>query len=201
MAISFDRCLRVPIPKLVGQDQPRLGPSDDHRLVATLSLVGRQSFHPSGECWAGNLRIRGKPRALSSERPIEDLACLATGILARAPRSQGELGALPQRYQKAPPPDRGKKADGCYRMRLLAMDLAEDRPRLTLNDTYCEADGRRFPPTTNNGSEQRIGYSIMERYRTMRGCKRTASLPQVPALTAHLREANDPRVLVTLFAD
>ena len=120
---------------------------------------------------------------------------------------------MQQRYQKAPPPGRGKKADSFYRMRLLTMDLAEDWTRLTLNDTYREPDGRRFLPATNNASadtysscyrigasEQRIGHNIKERYRTMRGYKATSSVRRVPALTACLREANDPRALASLLA-
>jgi hypothetical protein len=146
-------------------------------------------------------RAGGKPGDLSAEQGLEDLARLETIILARTPSSQAELEAMQQRYQKAPPPDRGKKADSFYRMRLLTMDLAEDWSRLTLNDTWRERDGRRFLPTTNNASEQRIGHNIKERYRTMRGYKCTASLRYVPALTATLREANDPRVLASLLAD
>jgi hypothetical protein len=146
-------------------------------------------------------RAGGKPGGFSAEQGLEDLARLETIILARTPSSQAELEAMQQRYQKAPPPDRGKKADSFYRMRLLTMDLAEDWSRLTLNDTWRERDGRRFLPTTNNASEQRIGHNIKERYRTMRGYKSTTSLRQVPALTAYIREANDPRVLANLMAD
>lgn len=162
------------------------------RLVAEIAsdLLGRQDAGTSE-----------KPGDLSSEQAIEDLASLETIILARAPSSQAELEAMQQRYQKAPPPSRGKKADSFYRMRLLTMDLAEDWSRLTLNDTYREPDGRRFLPATNNASEQRIGHNIKGRYRTMRGYKSTASLRRVPALTAYIREANDPRALATLLAD
>jgi hypothetical protein len=161
------------------------------RLVAEIAsdLLGRQAAGTSE-----------KPGDLSSEQAIEDLASLETIILARAPSSQADLEAMQQRYQKAPPPGRRKKADSFYRMRLLTMDLAEDWPRLTLNDTHREPDGRRFLPATNNASEQRIGHNIKERYRTMRGYKSTASLRRVPALTAYLREANDSRALATLIA-
>jgi transposase-like protein len=161
------------------------------RLVAEIAsdLIGRQEAGTSE-----------KPGDLSTEQAIQDLASLETIILARAPSSQADLEILQQRYQKAPPPSRGKKADSFYRMRLLAMDLAEDWSRLTLNDIYREPDGRRFLPATNNASEQRIGHNIKGRYRTMRGYKSTASLRRVPALTAYIREANDPRVLATLIA-
>ena len=89
------------------------------QLVAEIAsdLLGRQDASTSG-----------KPEALSSEQAIEDLARLETIILARAPSSQVELEAMQQRYQKAPPPSRGKRADSFYRMRLLTMDLAA-RPR------------------------------------------------------------------------
>jgi hypothetical protein len=91
------------------------------RLVAEIAsdLLGRQD--------AGT---GGKPAALSPEQAqaIDDLVCLETIVLARAPSSQAQLETMRQRYQKAPPPVRGKKADSLYRMRLLTMDLAA-RPR------------------------------------------------------------------------
>ena len=89
------------------------------RLVAEIAsdLLGRQDAGTSE-----------KPGDLSSEQAIEDLASLETIILARAPSSQADLEVLQQRYQKAPPPSRGKRADSFYRMRLLTMDLAA-RPR------------------------------------------------------------------------
>ena len=181
------------------------------RLVAEIAsdLLGRQD---SG--------TGGKPGALSSEQAIEDLASLETIILARAPSSQAELEALQQRYQKAPPPGRGK--EGRQFLSDAATHHGPGRPPSrpgrgraagedwTLNDTYREPDGRRFLPATNRArtysscyrmaSEQRIGHNIKERYRTMRGYKRTASVRRVPALTACLREANDPRALASLLA-
>jgi hypothetical protein len=63
-----------------------------------------------------------------------------------------------------------------------------------------EPYGRRFLPATGNASELRIGHNIKERYRTKRGYKRTASLRRVPAITAYLREANDPQALATFLA-
>jgi MFS family permease len=77
-------------------------------------------------------------------------------------------------------------------------------------------------PVTNNASEQRIGLNIKERYRPMRGYKSKWSARQVPgpvqagfnraprargraphcggALTAWLREADDPQALSALLA-
>jgi transposase-like protein len=169
-----------------------------HVVPNTLRLIAEIGSDLLGRA---DPRSAGKHGGLGADQAIEDLARLETIILARTPSSQAELEALQERYQKAPPPDRGKKADSFYRLRLLTMDLAEDWPRLTLNETLRDRGGRRFLPSTNNASEQRIGHNIKERYRTMRGYKSTTSLRQVPALTAYIREANDPRVLANLLAD
>jgi transposase-like protein len=142
----------------------------------------------------------GRPGDPRVEQAIEDLASLETIILSRAPGSQAELDALQQRYQKAPPPKRGHRADSFYRMRLLTMDLAEDWPKLTLTDTWREPGGRRYIPSTNNASERKIGQNIKERYRTMRGYKCTASVRRVTVLTASIRESHDPRILSALLA-
>jgi len=119
--------------------------------------------------------------------------------------------ALQQRYQVASPPLPGKKASSFYRLRLLTLDLAEDWAKLTLSDTCRAGDGQRFIPVTNNASGQRIGLNIKERYRTMRGYKSKWSARQVSgpvhraprcggALTAWLREADDPQALYALLA-
>lgn len=140
------------------------------------------------------------PEGLSIEQALLDVAELEDIILGRAPSSQGTLEALQQHYQAASPPLPGKKASSFYRLRLLTLDLAEDWSKLTLSDTCRDADGRRFIPVTNNASEQRIGLNIKERYRTMRGYKSKWSARQVPALTAWLREADDPQALSALLA-
>jgi hypothetical protein len=131
-----------------------------------------------------------------------DVAELEMLVLARTPSSQPILEALQQRYQAVSPPTPGKKASPFYRLRLLTMDLAEDWWRLTLSERCRDQDGRRFVPPTNNASEQRIGLNIKERYRTMRGYKSKWSARQVPggALTAWLREAEEPQALSALLA-
>jgi hypothetical protein len=53
---------------------------------------------------------------------------------------------------------------------------------------------------TNNATEQVIGWSIKERYRTMRGYKREESIINVGQLTAWLREEPTGRDMGTLFA-
>jgi transposase-like protein len=138
---------------------------------------------------------------LTVEQALEDVAELETIILARTPSSQSALADLQQRYQVAHPPLPGKKASSFYRLRLLTMDLSEDWSRLTRCETRREPNGRRFLPTTNNISEQRIGLNIKERYRTMRGYKSKWSIRRLPALIACLRESADRQVLSTLLAD
>ena len=52
---------------------------------------------------------------------------------------------------------------------------------------------------TNNATERVIGWSIKERYRTMRGYKREDSIANVAMLTAWLREEPAGRDLSELF--
>jgi len=127
------------------------------------------------------------PQGITPEGALEDLAELEDIILARAPGSEPRLQELCLRYQGAPGPEKGKKADPWYRLHLLTLDLAEDWRRLTLTDRYRASDGTRLVPPTNNVTERDIGLNTKERYRTMRGYKSTASLRRVPVLTALLR--------------
>jgi hypothetical protein len=128
------------------------------------------------------------PNHLTIDQALADVAALETIILARAPGSAGELERLQRRYQTAEGPQRGSTASAWYRLRLLTLDLAEDWPRLTLNERYRQRDGQRPVPSTNNVSERGIGLDIKERYRTMRGYKSRISLLAVPALSAYVRE-------------
>jgi hypothetical protein len=61
------------------------------------------------------------------------------------------------------------------------------------------ADGAIPVEETNNATERVIGWSIKERYRTMRGCKREDSIANVAMLTAWLREEPAGRDLSELF--
>jgi hypothetical protein len=139
------------------------------------------------------------PAGLSVMQALDDLALLEDTILARAPGSQRHLDELCRRYQDAPVPKKGLKASPWYRLRLLALDLAEDWSRLTLTERYRERDGQRLVPATNNVSERGIGLNIKERYRTMRGYKSTTSLRCIPALTAYLREQQGTECLSGLL--
>ena len=65
-------------------------------------------------------------------------------------------------------------------MRMLITRLWERWPRLTLDQRRDDLDG------TNNASERVIGWWIKERYRTMRGYKRSESVRNVITLTARM---------------
>jgi hypothetical protein len=65
-------------------------------------------------------------------------------------------------------------------MRMLVTRLWERWQRLTLDQKRDDLDG------TNNASERVIGWWIKERYRTMRGYKRAASVKNVVTLTARM---------------
>jgi hypothetical protein len=140
------------------------------------------------------------PAGLSVAQAFDDIALLEDTILARAPGSQRHLDELCRRYQDAPVPKRGLKANPWYRLRLLTLDLAEDWARLTLTERYRTRDGQRLVPATNNVSERAIGLNIKERYRTMRGYKSTTSLRCTPALTAYLREQQGAECFTGLLA-
>jgi hypothetical protein len=143
---------------------------------------------------------RSSPAGLSVAQAFADIALLEDTILARAQGSQRHLDDLCRRYQAAPVPKRGLKANPWYRLRLLTLDLAEDWPRLTLTDRYRDEEGKRLVPATNNVSERGIGLNIKERYRTMRGYKSTTSLRCTPALTAYLREQQGAECFSGLLA-
>jgi transposase-like protein len=168
-----------------------------HVVPNTLEILGEIGTDLVARQEAGSVK---SAEGLSLEQSLLDVAELETMILARTPSSRPHLETLQGRYRVASPPLPGKKASSFYRLRLLTMDLAEDWSKLTLSDTCREPDGRRFVPTTNNASEQRIGLNIKNRYRTMRGYKSKWSMRQVPAMMAYLRESADPHVLSTLLA-
>lgn len=86
----------------------------------------------------------------------------------------------------APPPAQDHRASMWYRMRLLTLDWSENFKRLALYRLWRSAQNEKLDGT-NNVTEQIIGQSVKERYRTMRGYKRTASVLNVSSLIGWLR--------------
>jgi hypothetical protein len=66
--------------------------------------------------------------------------------------------------------------------------------RITLDEHIEQLDG------TNNACERLIGWWIKERYRTMRGYKRTLSIRNVVAVRSLLGAAAEPYDMAYLYA-
>ena len=98
------------------------------------------------------------------------------------------------RYQAAPVPKVGERHTVWYRMRMLITRLWERWYRLTLDQRRDDLDG------TNNSSERLIGWWIKERYRTMRGYKRKASIRNVVTLTARMGVRSGQYDMAELYA-
>jgi transposase-like protein len=101
------------------------------------------------------------------------------------PEAQAKLAAIHQRYAQASSPKKlgQNKETIAYRMRLFSLDRWNLWPRLTLYRTWRGPKGQRLDGT-NNATERAIGWRVKERYRTMRGYKRQASVLNVSRLIA-----------------
>jgi transposase-like protein len=121
---------------------------------------------------------------VTPEQAISDLTKLKEMIHSRIPDEQNLLEEMYLRYAKARKPGKGKKHDVAYRMRNLFMDRWNLWPRLTFYRTWKDEYGHKILDGTNNHCERSIGWSIKERYRTMRGYKREQSALNVSRLIA-----------------
>ncbi len=117
------------------------------------------------------------------EQAKADLERLGELIQSRQPEEAEELEKMHFHYIHAPPPKKGEKASLAYRLRLLFLDRWNLWPRLTRYRTWTGPAGETIDGT-NNGSERAIGWWVKERYRTMRGYKRTKSAVNVSRLLA-----------------
>lgn len=147
-----------------------------HTLVAALGTKALD--HPDPVPW----ELPG----MTQDQFIQDLQDVEWLIKSMPFNGQFQFNALAERYRFAPPPPQGKKATMWYRMRLLTHHWSENWARLALyqgwrSKTNAKLDG------TNNASEQVIGHCVKERYRTMRGYKRTASILNVSSLIGWVR--------------
>ena len=116
----------------------------------------------------------------SPERLVEDLAFVQDLVRARPAEGEDLLEQLYDRYKAAPQPQAGQRHTVWFRMRMLITRLWDRWRRLTLDQRRADLDG------TNNSAERCIGWWIKERYRTMRGYKRTESIRNVVTLTARM---------------
>jgi hypothetical protein len=127
----------------------------------------------------GSLALIG----LSGPEAVADLQRLHSLIHTRRPEHVTELEYLFYRYAQADAPRQGEHASLAYRMRLLFLDRWNLWPRLTCYRTWRGPEGQTINGT-NNCAERGIGWGIKERYRTMRGYKRTQSAVNVSRLLA-----------------
>jgi transposase-like protein len=140
-----------------------------------------------------------KPFGASWEQFAEDLTTVE-GIICGIPSNgQQQLEALLARYQDAPAPAQGKRATMWYRLRRLVLDWSENWTRLSLYQRWRGQRGEKLDGT-NNVTEQIIGQSIKERYRTMRGYKRDESILNVSSLIGWIRTQKPGYDLTPLIA-
>jgi transposase-like protein len=137
------------------------------------------------------------PGVASSPQQLEtDLERLQSLVRERPPDGAAQLKQCYHRYQAAPKPPKGQRHTVWYRMRMLVTRLWERWERLTLDlrRDDLDLDG------TNNSAERVIGWWAKERYRTMRGYKRTLSILNVVTLTARMGVRSGSYDLSELFA-
>jgi transposase-like protein len=133
----------------------------------------------------------------SLERLEADLTQIEQIVYQRPDDGAEQLEALYHRYKAAPPPSRkGERHSIWYRVRMLITRRWEHWRRLTLDlrRSDLDLDG------TNNSAERLIGWFIKERYRTMRGYKRTESIKNVATLTARMGVRSGDYDMAELYA-
>jgi hypothetical protein len=129
----------------------------------------------------GSLALIGTDPA----QAVKDVQTLRRLVHERDPTPEAaqELRAIHRRYQGAPAPAKGEGASLAYRLRLFSLDRWNLWERLTRYRTWTTEDGELLDGT-NNATERAIGWWVKERYRTMRGYKRKASVLNVSRLVA-----------------
>jgi hypothetical protein len=147
-----------------------------HDLVAQLGTKVLE--HPD--------RVPGELAGLTVAQFVEDLQDLEWIIKSIPHDGQAQSDTLAARYQIAPPPSQDHRASMWYCMRLLTLDRSGHFKRLAMYLSWRGAQNAKLD-RTNNVTEQIIGQSVKERYRTMRGCKRKASILNVSSLIGWLR--------------
>lgn len=127
------------------------------------------------------------PMTGSTEQLVADLQTVQRIIEGHPHDGAQQLAGLYERYCFAPAPREGETATMWYRTRLLALHLWDNWARLTLYLRWRGDDGERIDGT-NNACERAIGWSVKERYRSMRGCKRPQSVLNVSTLLGWLND-------------
>jgi hypothetical protein len=100
------------------------------------------------------------------------------------------LATIHRRYLAATKPPPGGTMSLAYRLRLFSLDRWNLWGRLTRYRTWTGPDGETLDGT-NNACERAVGWWVKERYRSMRGYKRPASVLHVSRLIAAMGNALD----------
>ena len=122
---------------------------------------------------------------ISADDVLGDLEQLERTIIGHPEHGSRLLRNLYFHYSAAPRPGKGEHASIWYRMRNHILHLWDNWRRLTCYRDLKHGEGLEIN-ATNNAAEQAIGWTVKERYRTMRGYKRDESILNVTGLTAWL---------------
>jgi transposase-like protein len=161
-------------------------------LIAALGTQALEHPHPVPP----ELHTRG----MTVDQFLEDLSTVENVICGVPFDGQRQLEQLVAQYQYAPAPPQGHRASMWYRFRRLVLDWSENWTRLALYQRWRGKNGERLDGT-NNVTEQVIGQCVKERYRTMRGYKRDASILNVSSLIGWLRTQGCGYDLTPLMAN
>lgn len=131
---------------------------------------------------------------LDAQTACQDLEKLCQLVRERPVDGEEQLAQLAERYRKVPAPKEGERHTVWYRLRMLITRLWDRWFRLTLDQRRNDLDG------TNNSSERMIGWWCKERYRTMRGYKRTESIRNVVTLTARMGARSGSYDMAEIYA-
>jgi hypothetical protein len=125
-------------------------------------------------------------------RAVTDCQELVRLIGERQPTAEASatLATIHRRYLRATKPRPGERMSLAYRLRLFSLDRWNLWPRLIRYRTWSGPEGERLDGT-NNACERAIGWWIKERYRSMRGYKREASVLNVSRLITAMGNALD----------
>ena len=136
---------------------------------------------------------------VTPEQLLADLETLEWIMLGHPGQGDQLLQEMFLRYAAAAPPKKGQRATVWYRMRNHLLHLWDHWNRLTCYRTLRHSRGLALD-ATNNCTERAIGWSVKDRYRTMRGYKRNISILNVSSLTAWLLERPAHYDMSPLFA-
>jgi hypothetical protein len=127
---------------------------------------------------------------VSPEQAVADCQELLRLMMERQPSAAASatLASIHGRYREAAKPAPGETMTLAYRLRLFSLDRWNLWGRLTRYRTWAGPDGETVDGT-NNACERAIGWWIKERYRSMRGYKRPASVLHVSRLIAAMGNA------------